>query len=75
MFEPLDRLAYDSLNFIKNAFSAGVVPLAQKQGDKKIAKETESNSASKEEINMCLECKRKNCSGMCKKIRNKEYKK
>jgi hypothetical protein len=65
----LDRMAYDSLSFVKT----GVATLAPKQGKRRKVKDT--YEASKEEIEMCLACKKSHCGGYCNKVRYLELRK
>ena len=64
----LDRMAYDSLSFIKT----GIAPLAPKQGKKSSGRIIETP---KEEIDMCLSCQKAKCGGYCNKIRYMELRK
>ncbi len=65
----LDRMAYDSLSFVKT----GVAHIAPKQG--KRTKVRNTHEASKEEIDMCLSCPKAECGGYCNKIRYMELRK
>ena len=68
MYNLLDRMAYDSLSFIKT----GIAPLAPKQGKKSSGRIIETP---KEEIDMCLSCTKAECGGYCNKIRYMELRK